>query len=466
MVGAVAGRGPRAAPADRIEVGVVWRFGESSDTQQPGWRQVDLFAGLDGDALGAAPPPARSRPRWRRPLAIALVGVIVGGGAIAGLGPALRVLASGFPQITTVALPASDLQTPAAAVYKKLAPSVVLVTNQSTVNGLYGPQGQTAWGSGVIFNSAGYIVTNDHVVAGAQKVTVTLSDGHSYPATVVGEDASTDLAVIKISAGETLQPATFANSNEVVPGQLAIAIGNPLGPQFAQSVTEGIVGAIRPMLYGLNGSTPRVTKMIQVDTPINPGNSGGALADAAGDVIGITSMKVAQTGEANVPATGLGFAIPSNTVSKIVGQLVQYGHVNWPWLGVEISPNPPDALPSQAQTLTVEAVESGSPAASAGLQQGDVLTSWNGQQVLNYFNLVQDINKSQPGDTVSLGIDRDGQASSVNVTLGTEPLQQAQAASSTQSQSPPPQQQPSGGSFPFPFPFPFPFGPSSSGSPQ
>jgi len=413
------------------------------------WEPAQPPAFEAGPALAAAPPARRRRGTFWRATAIALAGAVVGGAAVYVGVPAYRVGAAGFAQITTVPVTAAEESAgaPAVAVYKAMSPSVVLVQNNTTVSSYYGNQSQTAWGSGVIFNSNGYIVTNDHVVAGATSVSVTLKDGSTYPATVVGGDASTDIAVIKINAGKPLPAATFANSSDVVPGELAIAIGNPLGPQFQQSVTTGVVGAVRPMLYGYNTQTQRVTEMIQTDAAINPGNSGGALFNAQGQVIGITSMKVAQTGEAGVSATGLGFAIPSNTVEQIVNDIVQYGTVKWAWLGIEITQSGSSSSPTAAETLTIGGVDSGGPSAGK-LQPGDVITSWNGNKIVNYYDLVGDINAAQPGQTVALGITRGGTPMTVHITLGTEP------ASIANSQSSPSVQPSPGQTSPFPFPFP------------
>lgn len=414
------------------------------------------------DAEGAAqspppPAPARRRSFWRV-TGIALLGSVVGGAAVYVGVPAYRAAASAAAQIHTVTVSPAQLavDSPAVAVYRALSPSVVLVRNESSVSSAFGTQSQTAWGSGVIFNSSGYIVTNDHVVAGASKVTVTLKDGTSYPATVVGGDPSTDLAVIRIHAGRPLPAATFANSSDVVPGELAIAIGNPLGPQFQQSVTTGVVGAVRPMLYGLNQET-RVTQMIQTDAAINPGNSGGALANAQGEVIGITSMKVAQTGEAGVSATGLGFAIPSNTVKAVVDDIMQYGYVRRAWLGITLQSSGGASsatanLTAAPQTLTVTGVQAGGPSAGK-LQVGDVIATWNGQKVVNYYDLVGDTNAASPGQAVSVGVLRGGRVVNVRITLGTEPRSLATATPAPAQSSPTPVTP-----FPFPYPFPFPNG--------
>ena len=410
------------------------------------------------EALPPAAAGVAPRRTWGRSVAIGLLGVLVGGAGTVAAVPAYRAMAASYAQIQTVPVtPAQEAQdSPAVAVYNKVSPSIVLVQNQSSVQSVFGTQSQIAWGSGVIFDSRGYIVTNDHVVAGATKVTVTLKDGQTYPATVIGGDPSTDLAVIKINAGKSLPAATFANSNDVVPGEAAIAIGNPLGPQFEQSVTQGIVGAVRPMLYGLSNSTQRVTEMIQTDAAINPGNSGGALVNVQGQVIGITSMKVAQTGEAGVSATGLGFAIPSDTVQSVVNDIVRYGYVKYAWLGIDLgtsggsTTNPSST--TAPETLTVLSVVSNGPSAGK-LQAGDILRSWNGAPITNDYDLVTDINAAKPGQTIQLGILRGSTPETVSVTLGTEPEAQANgtavqplptsaASSSTSNTSP----------FPFPFP--------------
>jgi S1-C subfamily serine protease len=433
-----------------------------------GARETDAGGGVAGRAPGGAGPGgAPRRPRGLRGAgrigAIALGGAAAGALAV-GLGwPHLALVLAGTPsiQLANVTAAQEAAGSPAAAVYKKLAPSVVLVTNQQAAQQSIfgGTTSATDWGSGVIFSSNGYIVTNYHVVANASQITVTLADGQSYPATLVGGDPSTDLAVIRIHPRTPLTPATFANSDDVQPGQVAIAIGNPLGPEFANSVTEGIISAIRPMLYGFNQSQPRVTSMLQTDAAINPGNSGGPLANAEGDVIGIVSMKTVSTGESGVSASGLGFAIPSNVVSKVANELIQYGYYKWPWLGIGFSSNVSNGLPTQTQTLTIEQVDPNGPSAGK-LQAGDVIETWNGKPVLNYYELVGDVSGAQPGQTVTIGVIRDGREVNVRVTLGTEPKADLTATS----QSPTPVPVP-GGSTPFPFPFPFPFPGSGSGFP-
>jgi serine protease Do len=452
----------------------VWRWSQRSPRRASGAPAADAeddlsAVGQAAEAQGwwtvgaaAGAPPARPRRRRRalrtRIVAAAVAGLVLGAVGTAVAFPALRAAAQGVPVLTTVPVtPAQQaVDAPAVAVYRALSPSVVLVTNESTLQSYYGTQQQTGWGSGVVLSPNGYIVTNAHVVDGATSVTVTLANGQTYPARIVGTDDATDIAVIKISPRTPLKPAVFADSRDVVPGEFAVAIGNPLGPQFAQSVTVGVVSAIRPMLYGGTGSAtaPRVTQMIQTDAPINPGNSGGALANAQGEVIGITSMKVAQTGEAGVSAAGLGFAIPSDTVLQIVNDLIHLGYVPRAWMGVAIDAAPSNALPSQPQTLTITEVDANGPAADAGIQVGDVLKTWDGKAITNYWQLVGFINAASPGQKVVLGLDRNGRTVDVTLTLGTLP-RSLETAPAPSSQAVPP---PSGGyPFPYPFPFPFPF---------
>ena len=449
-------------PPEDVPYGSTEPERQASDASATAASAPDTFApppGVPGTSVGA-PGPGTPRRRRRsgvmRAAGTALAGAAIGSMAVFFALPGYRVRAQGYAQIHTTAVSSSQQAqgSPAVSVYKTLGPSVVLVTNrQAPVDTFYGPQSQIDWGSGVIFNSAGYIVTNDHVVQNSSHVTVTLADGKTYTAKVVGGDSSTDLAVIRIHTGTPLPAAHFANSTDVVPGEVAIAIGNPLGPAFSQSVTEGIVGAVRPMLYGAPGGPPRVTSMIQTDAPINPGNSGGALADAQGDVIGITSMKVGQTGNGGLQAIGLGFAIPSNTVQHIVNQIMRYGYVKRAWLGIELNTGNTQ-LPTQNTTLTVAAVQPGGPSAGK-LQPHDVIVSWNGQSVHNYLQLVQDINKAAPGQTVSIGVRRGGRPVTVKVVLGTEPRSLSQpSTASSQQQVPSNPSIPGSGLFPFLRPLP------------
>lgn len=306
---------------------------------------------------------------------------------------------------------------PAVAVYRRVGPSVVLVGSQSRVETPSGPQERTAWGSGVIFDPRGYIVTNAHVVAGADSLHVVLADGASLPATLVGSDPSTDLAVVRVDAGRPLPAAVFGNSDTVRPGELAVAIGNPLGPQFAQTVTQGVVSAVRPMLYGLTPGSRRVTQMIQTDAAINPGSSGGPLLNAAGEVIGIASVKVAQA-QPGLAASGLGFAIPANVVRRVVDDLVRYGQVRRAWLGVSLDVSPATALPGEAQQVRIAAVAADGPAARAGVRPGDLLLAWDGRPLVGYYDFILHLNAATPGQRVRLLLERDGREVPVEVVLG------------------------------------------------
>lgn len=439
--------------------------GEAQDvSESPG---EDLRRGQESDgpaessqgkvaaASGVSFMTTARRPGWFwRVGALVLAGAVAGGGAVVLLSPSLRAAAAGLPEITPVAVPSSvqASNSPAVSVYEKLAPSVVLVTNQQAAQqGIFGETTDaTDWGSGVIFSSNGYIVTNDHVVENASKVTVTLSNGTTYPATIVGQDPSTDLAVIKISPSSPLPAATFANSNDVVPGETAIVIGNPLGPQDEFSVDQGIVSAIRPMLYGLDPSQERVTTMIQTDAAINPGNSGGPIANVEGQVIGIVSIKTVSTGESGVPASGLGFAIPSNVVSKIANELIKYGYYKWAYLGIDFNNVNPNQV-TGTETLMISGVQDPGPSYGK-LEAGDVITSWNGHPVENYYDLVEDITQSNPGQTVALGIIRAGKPMTVDITLGTEPKNMVLDGGSSTSAAPiVPSPSSSSGCYGFPF---------------
>jgi serine protease Do len=304
-------------------------------------------------------------------------------------------------------------------------------------------------GSGFVWDSQGHIVTNNHVIAGAQSITVTFSDGTTVSAKVVGTDPNSDLAVLQVNApASELHPVQMGNSNQVKVGQIAIAIGNPYG--LSGTMTEGIIsGLSRSLPVGLNnlqqqtGPTYAIPDIIQTDAAINPGNSGGVLLDVQGQVIGVTAA-IQSPVDAN---SGIGFVIPSSIVEKVVPQLIQTGHYNHPWIGISGTSLTYDLAkamnlnPDQKGALVVS-VAPNSPAQKAGLQGGsnqttvsgqpvllggDVIVAINGQSVNSFEDLSSYlINNTQAGQTVTLTILRQGQQQTVQLTLGVLPAQPGQ----------------------------------------
>jgi putative serine protease PepD len=293
------------------------------------------------------------------------------------------------------------LQTDFVNVVHAVLPSVVQI---ETPEGL---------GSGIIFDSKGDIVTNDHVVGTATSFTVTTAKGVRVQGKLVGSFQDDDLAVIKISAGG-LKPATFANSDNLETGDLAIAIGNPLG--LTSSVTEGIVSALQRSEQEDNGVT--LANTIQTSAAINPGNSGGALVDIYGRVIGIPTLAATDT-ELGTTASGIGFAIPSNVVTDIASQIVKYGHVvdsHRPYLGVGLVDTP------SATGVYVGSVTAGSPAAVAGIEVGNVIVAINGMSTATSGDLSSAVANLKPGQKVSVKITRqDGTSATLALTIGTYP---------------------------------------------
>jgi len=263
-------------------------------------------------------------------------------------------------------------------------------------------------GSGVILSADGDIVTNEHVVAGAESIVVTLQDGRRFDGQVVGRDRSTDVALVKVKAAN-LPAIKVGSSRSLVPGQLAIAIGNPLGLRF--TVTQGIVSALgRPIKM-----RDRVYEnLVQTDCAINPGNSGGALVDRQGALIGINTL-VAETGN------GIGFAIPVDTAMRIVSELRKYGKVKRPWAGLYFAPVTPDiqayfGLPS-ADGVIVEGVVPGGPADEAGLQRGDIIIEFDGKRVKDDDELRHAIERAKIGQRVPFLVLRGDQRGRGEMTL-------------------------------------------------
>jgi putative serine protease PepD len=294
-------------------------------------------------------------------------------------------------------------------VYGRSAQGVVEITVSATASGYYpfgGSQTRQAQGSGFVYDQDGHIVTDEHVVAGADSISVRFSNGASYKATVVGTDASTDLAVLKVSApASLLHPLPLGDSGSLQVGQPVVAIGSPFG--LEETVTAGIVSALHREMTAPNNFT--ISDSIQTDAAINHGNSGGPLLDLNGKVIGVTAQIESDSGD----NAGVGFAIPSNTVRSIVSQLISGGTVRHAYLGVAIS--------TAADGVRLSEVRTGTPAARAGLQVGDVVTAIDGRRVRQASALGSAIDAHKPGDTVTLTYLRNGKTRTATVTLGERP---------------------------------------------
>ncbi len=306
----------------------------------------------------------------------------------------------------------------------KAAPSTVEIQTEITQQsyGMFGGTYTTnAAGSGVIISKDGYIVTNNHVIDGAQKITVKTSDGTEYDAKLVGTDAKSDIAVLKVDAND-LTPATLGDSSKISVGDTAIAIGNPLGT-LGGTVTDGIISATSRELVVNNESM----KLIQTNATINSGNSGGGLFDGNGNLIGIVQSKDSGTSSSGATIEGIGFAIPVNDAMEVAEQLIKNGKVtDRATLGVYLQ-----TLTTQQGNYTpgvyVTNVIDGSGAQAAGLKAYDKIIGADGKEVSSYPDLSAILKTKKPGDTIDLTIDRDGNQIQVTVTLtGTLETTQAQ----------------------------------------
>ncbi|MCM0641487.1 S1C family serine protease [Cellulomonas wangsupingiae] len=381
--------------------------------------------GSDPWATPAAPAPApqkRSRA-WLWITSAAVAGLLVGGGSVAVSGVlddadradrAASLSDVGRSGNDEVPVSGSSAEDPDwRAVAAAVQASVVAIQVQTQSGG-----GQ---GSGVIIDDAGHVLTNNHVVSGAQgNVQVTLTDGRILEGEVVGTDASTDLAVVElIDPPDDLQAAAFGDSDDVTVGDPVMAVGNPLG--LANTVTTGIVSAVdRPVSTQEDGGTETaVTNAIQIDAAINPGNSGGPLFDATGQVIGITSSIATLSAQSG--SIGLGFAIPSNQARSVAAQLMDDGVAEHAFLGVSLSDGTATADGVTRRGAVVESVTEGSPAAEAGLRAGDVIVAVGDDPVGGAESLTAFVRAMSSGDEATLTVVRDGQTIEVDVTLATRP---------------------------------------------
>jgi serine protease Do len=389
---------------------------------------------------------AGSRPRtWRRSAlaAVLMAGTALGGFAVGQGGFAATEATSGTPVNppgTSVTNPLPDFS----PLVTQVKPAVVSITTKLQRSasdademqqlpmpfrqfpfggmgpfGHSGPQARAveARGSGFIVNETGTIVTNNHVVKNAKSVSVTLDDGTTLPAKVIGTDARTDIAVLRVDAHKSLPYIQLGNSENVKPGEWVIAMGNPFG--LGGSVTAGIVSA-----QGRDIGEGPYDHFIQIDAPINQGNSGGPLFTQNGKVIGMNTAILSPSGG----SIGIGFAIPSDTIKTVVAQLEKTGKVTRGYIGVEaqqVTQTMAKAMNlGQDSGALIAGVQDDTPASKAGIQPGDVITSVNGKAVKNPRDLAVDIAGVQPGDDAKLQVLRDGQNKTVSVKVGQLPGEQ------------------------------------------
>lgn len=302
--------------------------------------------------------------------------------------------------------------TPVVRAAKLVGPTVVGITNKAVAHDWFNNPVETEGvGSGVIFRKDGYIVTNNHVISGAKELIVSLPDGRSLKGKLIGADEMTDLAVVKVDAKD-LPAASFGDSDKIVVGEPAIAIGNPMGLEFKGSVTSGVISALNRTL---DISDKRV-KLLQTDAAINPGNSGGALVNADGEVIGINSAKVAANG-----VEGMGFAIPINTVQNIINEIMDKGYVARPYLGVSVFD--PETAGRYGYQLNIDKgvyifqLTLNGPCGKAGLQREDIILKIDGEETNSVSDLRGKIAEKKVGDTVKVTFDRNGKEQSADVVL-------------------------------------------------
>lgn len=339
--------------------------------------------------------------------------------AVATISPSTVEVVPATSNTQTLTVNTTDVETAITQAVQYVGPSVVTVV--ATIPGqqtFFGPTGEgTSTGSGIFISSDGYILTNNHVIEGANQYQVIYADGSQQDATMVGTDQYSDLAVLKVTS-TVPAVATLGNSDALNPGETVIAIGSPLG-DFKNTVTVGVVSATgRSIDTGLGYS---IDGLIQTDAAINQGNSGGPLVNLAGEVIAINTLVVRNSGTGTV-AEGLGFAIPINTARVVSEQIIQKGYVSRPYLGISYQPITPRVaaiyrLPVQYGVYITD-VAANSPASQAGLQVGDIITGIDNTSLDETHAYINTLFQYSAGDSVTLTINRGGSQIQVKVTLG------------------------------------------------
>lgn len=376
----------------------------------------------------AAPKRGRRRTTW---IIAACAACAVAGGVIGGvIASAIDSPSSSSTATAAATIPGHNESTgsgqPAGAVCqvtqvaKDVLPSVVTISAKGTASG--------GTGSGEVIKSNGYILTNNHVIAPAAnggQLEVLFSDGKSVPATLVGRDPLTDVAVIKV-AESGLPAIPIGKSGTLAVGQPVVVLGAPLG--LTSTVTSGIVSALNRTIQvpGENSQSALLLNAIQTDAAINPGNSGGAMVNCAGQFVGIPSAGAtvpSSSGESSGGSIGLGFAIPSDYALALADEIISTGGVSHAYFGISAIPISPEIAASSgaSEGLFVVAADPAGPAFRAGLREGDIITTIDGQPATSTDQLVMLTLTKHPGDTVQLGYQRDGRQATATVTLGTQP---------------------------------------------
>ncbi|HEX7196978.1 MAG TPA: trypsin-like peptidase domain-containing protein [Candidatus Limnocylindria bacterium] len=418
-------RDPDRDPTETVEV---QRYGPTPPPQHhaPGWQAAPAWTSRPPAAVAAT--PSRRGPGALPVIAIAVIaGILSGALSAVAVSNMLRepITTGGEVAATPDADNVSDVRIDESSAIIEAVDQVTpaVVTIQSSGGGLLGSASGT--GSGFIYDPDGWVLTNRHVVEEASQLLVVLNDGRQFPGEVYGIDTLTDLAIVKIDASD-LPVAPIGGSAHLEPGQLAIAIGNPLG--YENTVTTGVVSGLGRRITASDAtqtSAETLNNLIQTDAAINPGNSGGPLVNSAGQVIGVNTA-VSQN------AQGLGFAIPIDVAKPIMQQALDGDELTRPWIGVYFIPVDPalaaeQDLPVEYGALigttggTGQAIFPGSPAEDAGLQAGDIIVSVDGEQVSADSDLSTLILPHKPGDTITLRVLRDNSAREVEVTLGELP---------------------------------------------
>lgn len=399
---------PRASTEELpVDTGPVW------DPRTGEWVE-QTFGGRSSE------PIDRSSRKKSGSLRAGLIGGIVGAVVAAAVAYPVARLADDDPAIERRVVQSAgggnDTVSGVVDIASRARPWVVNINVAADSSTILGNVQVAGTGSGVILRSDGHIITNNHVVEDASEIEVTLASGERLPATVVGRDAETDVAVIKVDKND-LPAAVIGSVKTVQVGELAVAIGSPLG--LEQSVTAGIISALGRRVDRPEGGGPLID-MIQTDAPVTQGNSGGALIDAEGSLIGINSAIGASP---EVGAEGVAFAIPIDVAVAVAEELINSGRATHPWLGVSganITPEVEEQFGVAQGAFIMEVVPNG-PADAAGMKQNDVVVSFDGEKIETMDDLIVAIREHRVGEQVSLVVVRDGERQTLRAALGDKP---------------------------------------------